>query len=117
MWLLKTLSFRDVGNALVRREFRLAGRITQNLVSNGVSTVQFKLHRQRRVARRVLVSLATRTWRSGWLAGTGLIGAGLQLAGVYAAIVTFGVLVTAAIYVVGGLVALLQHLVVARSQP
>jgi antirestriction protein ArdC len=27
MWLLKTLSIRDVGNALVRREFRLAGRI------------------------------------------------------------------------------------------
>jgi uncharacterized membrane protein len=52
MWLLKTLSFRDVGNALVRREFKLAGRITQNLVSNGVNTVQFKLHRHRRVTRR-----------------------------------------------------------------
>jgi len=63
------------------------------------------------------VSHETRTSRSGWLAWTGLIGAGLQLAGVYAAIVTFGVLITAAIYVVGGLVALLKHLVVARIQP
>ena len=52
MWLLRTLSIRDVGNALVRREFRLAGRITQNLVTNGVNSVQFKLHRHRRVARR-----------------------------------------------------------------
>ena len=57
MWLLRTLSFRDVGNALVRREFKLAGRITQNLVSNGVNAVQFQLHRRlrrpvRRAARR-----------------------------------------------------------------
>ena len=57
MWLLRTLSFRDVGNALIRREFKLAGRITQNLLSNGVHSVQFKLHRRlrrpvRRAARR-----------------------------------------------------------------
>jgi len=57
MWLLRTLSFRDVGNALVRREFKLAGRITQNLISNGVNSVQFQLCRQlrrpvRRAARR-----------------------------------------------------------------
>jgi hypothetical protein len=60
---------------------------------------------------------AAPTSRSGWLAWTGLIGVGLQLAGVYAAIVTFGLLLTAGIYVVGGLVALLQHLVLARGQP
>ena len=41
---------------------------------------------------------------------------GLQLAGVYAAVVTFGVLLTVAIYVVGGLVALLQHLTLRRIQ-
>jgi len=52
MWLLRTLSFRDVGNALVRREFRLAGRITQNLVSNGVNSVQFRLQRHTRPVRR-----------------------------------------------------------------
>ena len=52
MWLLRTLSFRDVGNALVRREFQLAGRITQNLVSNGVNAMQFKLRKHSRVARR-----------------------------------------------------------------
>ena len=52
MWLLRALSFRDFGNALVRREFKLAGRITQNLVSNGVSAVQFKLHRHARPIRR-----------------------------------------------------------------
>jgi len=52
MWLLRTLSFRDVGNALVRREFKLAGRITQNLASNGVNTVQFRLQRHARRIRR-----------------------------------------------------------------
>ena len=48
MWLLRTLSFRDVGNALVRGEFKLAGRITQNLVSNGVNSVQCRLQRHAR---------------------------------------------------------------------
>ena len=59
----------------------------------------------------------TRMTRTFWLASTGLIAVGLQLAGVYAAIVTFGVLLTAAIYVVGGLTALLQRLVIGRIQP
>ena len=53
MWLLRTLSIRDVGNALVRREFKLAARISGNLVSNGVNAVQFKLHRHTRVRRAV----------------------------------------------------------------
>ena len=54
MWLLRTLSFRDVGNALVRREFKLAGRITQNLVSNGVNALQSRLHRPGRPMRRAM---------------------------------------------------------------
>jgi len=54
MWLLRALSFRDVGNALVWREFKLAGRITQNLVSNGVNAVQFRLHRHGRPMRRAM---------------------------------------------------------------
>ena len=58
------------------------------------------------------------TSRSFWLAhvATSAIAIGLQLAGVYAAIVTFGVLVTVAIYVGGGLVALLQHITMRRIQ-
>ena len=65
------------------------------------------------------MSTITGTPRSFWLAHatTSVVAVGLQLAGVYAAVVTFGVLITAAIYVVGGLVALLKHLVVARIQP
>ena len=45
---------------------------------------------------------------------TSLISFGLQLAGIYAAIVTFGALVTAAIYIVGGVAAFLQYFVVGR---
>ena len=37
-----------------------------------------------------------------------------KIAGVYAAVVTFGVLLAVAIYVVGGLTALLQHLILRR---
>jgi len=56
--------------------------------------------------------------RSFWFthATTSAVAVGLQLAGVYAAIVTFGVLLTVAIYVVGGLAALLQHLAMRRIQ-
>ena len=45
---------------------------------------------------------------------TSVVAVGLQLAGVYAAVVTFGALLTVAIYVVGGLTALLQHLTLRR---
>ena len=47
-----------------------------------------------------------------WL--TSVIAAGLQLAGVYAAIVTFGVLLTVAIYVAGAGVTFLQQVIVRR---
>ena len=62
------------------------------------------------------MSLITGTPRSFRLthATTSAIAIGLQLAGVYAAVVTFGVLLTVAIYVVGGLAALLQHLTLRR---
>ena len=64
------------------------------------------------------MSTITGTPRSFWLAhaATSVVAIGLQLAGVYAAIVTFGVLLTVAIYVVGGLAALLQHLTLRRIQ-
>jgi len=64
------------------------------------------------------VSIITAPQRSFWLAhaATSVLAVGLQVAGVYAAVVTFGVLVTAAIYVVAGLVALLQHLAMRRIQ-
>ena len=64
------------------------------------------------------MSTITGTPRSFWLAhaATSVVAVGLQVAGVYAAIVTFGVLLTMAIYVVGGLAALLQHLAMRRIQ-
>ena len=64
------------------------------------------------------MSTVAGTSRSFWLThvATSAIAIGLQLAGVYAAIVTFGVLVTVAIYVGGGLVALLQHITMRRIQ-
>ena len=62
------------------------------------------------------MSTLTETRRTFWLAhaATSVVAVGLQVAGVYAAIVTFGVLLTMAIYVVGGLAALLQHLTLRR---
>ena len=45
---LRRLSIRDVGNALVRREFGLAFRISQNLGSNAVNSVRFRLHKRTR---------------------------------------------------------------------
>jgi hypothetical protein len=49
MYLLRTLSIRDVGNALKRRELRLALRISQNLGSNAVNSVRFRLHKRTRL--------------------------------------------------------------------
>ena len=49
MYLLRTLSIRDIGNALVRREFGLAFRISQNLGSNAVNSVRFRLHKRTRL--------------------------------------------------------------------
>ena len=43
MYRPRKLSVRDVGNALVRREFALALRITHNLGSNAVNSVRFNL--------------------------------------------------------------------------
>ena len=65
------------------------------------------------------MSTTTGTPRSFWLAhaATSVVAVGLQVAGVYAAVVTFGALLTAAIYVVGGLVTLLQHVVAGRIRP
>ena len=64
------------------------------------------------------MSTFTATPRSFWLthAATSAIAIGLQLAGLYAAVVTFGLLLTVGIYVIGGLAALLQHLTLRRIQ-
>ena len=64
------------------------------------------------------MSTITGTPRSFWLAHamTSVVAVGLQLAGVYAAVATFGVLLTVAIYIVGGLAVLLQHLTLRRIQ-
>ena len=64
------------------------------------------------------MSTITGTPRLFWLAhaATSVVAVGLQLAGVYAAVVTFGLLLTVAIYIVGGLAVLLQHLTLRRIQ-
>lgn len=46
---LRRLSIRDVGNALVRRDFGLAFRISQNLGSNAVNSVRFRFHKRARL--------------------------------------------------------------------
>ena len=53
---LRRLSIRDVGNALVRRDFGLAVRITENLGSNAVNAVRFRLRKRTRL----LIRHATR---------------------------------------------------------
>jgi hypothetical protein len=47
---------------------------------------------------------------------TVMTGIGLQLVGLYAAVVTFGVLLTLALYAIGGLAVVLQHLVLRRTR-
>lgn len=49
MFILRTLSYRDVVRALKRRELRLALRISQNLISNEVNTVRFHLRKRSRL--------------------------------------------------------------------
>ena len=55
--------------------------------------------------------------RSFWIARaiTTTTGLGLHLAGLYAALVTFGAWITVALYAVGGLAAVLQHSIVRRG--
>ena len=57
MYMLRTLGIRDVVHALKQRRLRVAFRIGQCLVSNGVSVVRFRLRLRpylhvRRAARR-----------------------------------------------------------------
>ena len=59
MWLLRTLSFRDVGNALVRRDFGLAVRITENLGSNAVNAIRFRLCKRTRLSIRHITRRAS----------------------------------------------------------
>jgi len=48
-YILRTLSIRDVVHAVKRRKLRLALRIAQNLCSNAVNTVRFRLRRRSRL--------------------------------------------------------------------
>ena len=53
MYILRSLGIRDVVYALKRRQPRIAVRISQHLVSNGVNAVRFQLRRHLcRAARR-----------------------------------------------------------------
>jgi hypothetical protein len=49
MYALRTLSIHDVVRALKRRELRLALRISENLCSNAVSTLRFRLRKRTRL--------------------------------------------------------------------
>ena len=42
-------------------------------------------------------------------------GLGLQIVGLYAAVVTFGALITLGLYAVGGLAVVLQHVILRRT--
>jgi hypothetical protein len=57
--------------------------------------------------------------RGFWIARaiTGATATALQLAGLYAAVVTFGVWTTLGLYTVGGLVLFLQQVILSRSTP
>ena len=59
MLFLRRLSIRDVANALVRREFGLAVRITENLGSNAVNAVRFRLRKRARLSIRHITRRAS----------------------------------------------------------
>ena len=59
MYLFRTLSIRDVGNALVRRDFGLAFRISQNLGSNAVNAIRFRLCKRTRLSIRHITRRAS----------------------------------------------------------
>ena len=59
MLFLRRLSIRDAGNALVRREFGLAVRITENLGSNAVNAVRFRLCKRTRLSIRHITRRAS----------------------------------------------------------
>ena len=52
MYVLRTLSIHDVVGALKWRQLRLALRISQNLYSNVVSTMRFRLRKRTRLRKK-----------------------------------------------------------------
>ena len=104
MYLLRTLSIRDVGNALVRREFGLAFRISQNLGSNAVNSVRLSLAQAHAFADPPCDAGGIMIPRGFWIARaiTGATASALQVVGLYAAAVTFGAWTTVALYMVWG---------------
>ena len=59
MLLLRRLSIRDVGNALVRRDFGLAIRITENLSSNAANAIRFRVCKRTRLSIRHITRRAS----------------------------------------------------------
>ena len=49
MYVLRTLSIYDVVRALKRRELRLALRISENLCSNAVTALRFRMRKRTRL--------------------------------------------------------------------
>ena len=60
-------------------------------------------------------TLPRRFWIARTITATTAVG--LQLVGLYAAVVTFGAWTTLGLYSVGGLALLLQHVIFSRSTP
>ena len=88
MYRLRTLSIRDVLHALKRRKPRVAFRIAQCLISNGVNSVRFRLRLRSRFphSSRSAEGVMTRTLalpKSVWFARAATVttGLGLQLVG------------------------------------
>ncbi len=125
MYTFRELSFRDVGAALKRRELGLAARISHNLGSNAVNSARFQLDkaipaiRERLKIREFAVrqggpeTLPERLGVS--RAVCCATGALLQVLGLYAGIVTFGLWTTLGAYAIGALTVVIQQIVVARS--
>jgi hypothetical protein len=116
MYLLRTLSIRDVVRALKRRELRLALRISENL---GSEFGALSLAQAHAFAAPPCDAEGIMIPRGFWIARaiTGATATALQLVGLYAAVVTFGTWTTVGLYAVGGLVLFLQQVILSRSTP
>ena len=126
---LRTLSIRDVGAALKRREFGLALQIGRNLCSNAIGSralqpCHARVGTNQARSPRCSVNRAcalTQGPAADSCADLGVaraltvaIALGLQITGVYAAFATFGAWIAVGLYAVGGLTTFLQFHVVRR---
>ena len=105
---------RDVVTALKRHEPGLALRISGNLCSNALSTARMRLHRGIPLSSRAREGVMSRVVGLA-RAITLTTGIGLQLVALYAALATFGGLITLGLYGVGVVTVVLQQVVLRRA--